>query len=109
MPNVPTDNRLLIAPTDEYGMDELRRSPGYRTALWFDRMGWLLLPLWFVVLFAYRSIAVATPVLAFGLVGAAIVLRRRAGVPSIRPNKRNALALYRWRQYRRDVYWLPRR
>ena len=77
--------------------------------MWFDRMGWLLLLLWLVVLFAYRSIAVATPVLAFGLVGAAIVLRRRAGVPSIRPNKRNALALYRWRQYRRDVYGSPRR
>ena len=109
MPNVPTDNRLLIAPTDDYGMDALRRSPDYRTALWFDRMGWLLLPLWFVVLFAHQSLAPATPVLAFGLVGAAIVLRRRAGVPSIRPSKRNTLALYRWRQYRGDVYGLSRR
>jgi hypothetical protein len=108
VPSVPTDNSLLTAPTDEYGIDELRRSTRYRTALWFDRMGWVSLPLWFVVLFAYESIAAATPVLAFGLVGAAIVLRRRAGVPPIRPSKRNALALYRWRQYRRDVYWLSR-
>ena len=111
MPNVPTDDGLLIAPTDDYGVAELRRSGRYRTALWFDRMGYVLVLLWFVVLFAYESFAVATPVLVLSLVleGAVLILRRRAGVPSIRPRNLNAQALYRWRQYRRDLYWLPRR
>jgi hypothetical protein len=111
VPNVPTDDRLLIAPTDDYGMDELRRSPWYRTALWFDRMGYVFVVLWLVAVFAYESIAVSILIFAVGLVleGAVLVLRRRAGVPSIRPRTLNAAALYRWRQYRRDVYWLPRR
>lgn len=114
MPNVTTDDGLLIAPTDDYGMDELRRSPRYRAALWFDRIAYVLLLLWLVVLFAYDSIALAIPFLAILAVclvleGATLVLRRRAGVPSIRPRNQNAQAVYRWRQYRRDVYWLPRR
>ncbi len=111
MPNVTTDDGLLIAPTDDHGMDELRRSPRYRAALWFARMGYVFLVVWLIVWFAHRSIAVSIPVLTLSLVLGAVglVLRRRAGVPVIRPMKPDASALYRWRQYRRDVRWRPRR
>jgi hypothetical protein len=109
---VSADNWLFIAPTDDdFGMGELRRSPRYRTALWFERLGWVLAPLWFIVLFTHHAIAVSIPVLALVVVlsGSSIVLRRRAGVPILRPSKWNAPARYRWRQFRRDVFWLPRR
>jgi hypothetical protein len=116
LPIVPTDDWLLIAPTDAYdnGMGELRRSVRYRTALWFERLGGVLALLLLIFSFRYRAIAVSTPVLAvlafiLILAGCSIVLRHRAGVPVIRPSKWNAPARYRWRQFHRDVFWLPRR
>lgn len=116
LPIAPTDDWLLIAPTDanDYGMGELRRSARYRTALWFERLGGVLALLWLIFSFSYRAQAVSTPVLvvlAFILVlaGCSIVLRHRASVPVIRPSKWNAPARYRWRQFNRDVFWLPRR
>jgi hypothetical protein len=111
LPNVSTDDWLLIVPTDDYGMGDLRRSPRYRNALWFDRLGWVCAPVWLILLFTHHAIALSIPVLALILVLArcSIVLRRRAGVPSMRPSKSDAPARYRWRQYRRDVFWLRRR
>jgi hypothetical protein len=109
LPSVPTYD--WIVPTDDYGMDELRRSPRYRIALWFDRLGWVFAPFWFIVLFTHHAIAVSIPVVALILLLAesSVVLRRRAGVPSMRPSKWNTPARYRWRQFRRDVFWLRRR
>lgn len=110
MLNVPSDDWLLIVPTDayDYGMAELRRSPRYRTALWFERLCWALVLPAFVVLVTNHATAVILAV-AIVLAVPGIVLRHRAGVPVVRPSKWNAPARYRWRQFNRDVCWLPRR
>lgn len=111
VPIVPTDDWLLIAPIDDCGMDELRRSSRYRIALWFTRLCCVWLLLLFVAMYVYNALAVSTQVfvLTLVLVGCTIVLRVRAGVPTIRPSKWDAPARHRWRQFDRDVFWLPRR
>ncbi len=108
---MPTDDWLLITPIDDYGMGELRRSSRYRVALWFTRLCCVWLLLLSVALWLHETLAVSTPVfvLTLVLVGFTIVLRVRAGVPTIRPSKWDAPARYRWRQFDRDVFWLPRR
>ncbi len=84
----------------------------YRIALWFDRLCCVWLLLWLVVLLMHAPGRVIFVVLFCGLVmaGSSIVLRRRAGVPALRPSTWNApAARERWRQFNRDVFWLRRR
>jgi hypothetical protein len=111
LPIVPTDDWLLIVPTDDNGMDELRRRLMYRIAVWFDRLCCVWLLLWFIGLLMHAPGRVIFVVLLCGLVtaGSSIVLKCRAGVPTVRPSKWNAPARERWRQFNRDVLWLPRR
>ena len=98
-------------PISTSDAEEMRRSSAYPAALWSARLAYLWLFVSLAVVWIPHTSRVLFVLWLAGLVSllSSLMLFRRAGVPIARPGRSNVQARRRYRQFWRDVLWLPRR